>query len=410
MEWPQAANSGRFVTASLVALVGSFLAARRFHADRGVVIIQGWLVMTYLAPGLLAFGLGDFRLWDLSPWFAGLIGAMAATADPTRWHLPLLWRAPLAAWGVVVALSWPVVWLRELDFAPSVVGVVDLVNNRVGVPPDIVNLWVLSVVLTHGLGLLWVDWLCATFPRGSVSRFQRVVLGPLAVSCGLSWLVAAYQSLADRGFINAGHWAGMGRASGLLMDANPFGMMAALWGAIGVALVLGRRQTEPQSEIKIGSAGLVLTASWYGLWVSGSRSALIAGGIVFLFALRWALPQVVATRRGRMVTAALAAVVVVGGALVVTSVEVVGPWDRLAHTLPSASRDSVRAFVVEAWDRNGYGGTATRIIADFPLVGVGVGAFHAVGPDVAYQLGYGHIEPDNAQNWHQELKRLVPVD
>ena len=105
-------------------------------------------------------------------------------------------------------------------------------------------------------------------------------------------------------------------------------------------------------------------------------------GSCFIFALRWALPQVVATRRGRLVTAALAAVVVVGGALVVTSVEVVGPWDRLAYTLPSASHDSVRAFVVEAWDRNGYGGTATRIIADFPFVGVGVGAFHAVGPDV----------------------------
>jgi hypothetical protein len=39
------------------------------------------------------------------------------------------------------------------------------------------------------------------------------------------------------------------------------------------------------------------------------------------------------------------------------------------------------------------------MIVDSPLVGVGVGSFHILVPDVGFQLGHGRLEPDNAQNW-----------
>ena len=320
---------------SLVALVGSFLAARRFRA----AVVQGWLTLTYLAPGLLALGLGDFRLWDLTPWFAGLIGAILATADPTRWHLPEPWRAPLVAWVLVVAASWPVVWLRELDFAPSVVATADLMNNGDGVPPDLVHLWVYGVVLTHGLGLLWLDWLCATFPRRDAARFQRVVLTPLAVGWGLAMLVAAYQSVVDVGFINPGHWATLRRASGTLMDANPFGMLAMLWGAIGVAMVLGRRRPSSgrSAVVLAGFAALVLAVSWYGVWVSGSRSALLAGGIVFIVVLRRMLPQAALALRGRVAVAGLVVALLGGGALVATGSSMTGPCAGSSRRGSSAS-------------------------------------------------------------------------
>ena len=383
---------------SVVALVGSFLAARRFRA---AVVVQGWLTLTYLVPGLLALGLGAFRYWDLTPWIAGLIGAMLATTDPTRWHLPEPWRAPLVAWVLVVAASWPVVWLRELDFVPSVVATAELVNNGDGAPPDLVHLWVYSVVLTHGLGLLWLDWLCATFPRRDVARFQRVVLTPLAVGWGLATLAAAYQSFVDVSFVNPGHWAVLRRASGTLMDANPFGMLAALWGAIGVALVLGRwRPSSGRSTVVLaGFAALVLAVSWYGVWVSGSRSALLAGGIVFIVVLRRMIPLAALAPRGRVAVAGLVVALLAGGALVATGSSMTGPWQRLAITLPTASVASVRAFGVELWGRNWYGTSAVRMIADSPVVGVGVGAFHVLVPDVAHQMGNGRLQPDNAQNW-----------
>ena len=394
IEWPL------LPWASVAALVASHLAARRFHET----VVSGWLLVTYLAPALAMLGLGDFRGWDLTPWFAGLIGAMTATADPTRWHLPAQWRAPLVGWGLVVAVSWPVVWLRELDFAPTVVSVADVANNGAGVPSGIALLWVYGVVTVHLLGLLLLDWLFATFGQSDRARFQRVVLMPLALSWIGAWLVGLYQSVVDPAFLNLGFWAATGRASGTLMDANPFGMIAALWGAIGVALVLGRPPSAAgglSPTARLALAVLVLVASWYGLWVSGSRSALGAGAVVLVFAL-WQIRGLTArVPRGRLAGVGVAGVLLVGAVWIGagSSSLMVGPWERLAPQRPSASVASVRAAVFELWDRYSYGATATRMIADSPLVGVGVGSFRLVVPDVAHQLGHGRLRPDNAQNW-----------
>ena len=385
-----------------LALVGSYVGARYLRSSLILdhVVMQGWLVLAYIAPGLLAYEIGGFVVWDLSPWFAGVTGAVLGTADPTRWHLPSAWRIPLAAWAVVIALSWPVVWLRELDFIPSVVAAADVTNNRLGVRPTNVNLWMLTVVLTHGIGLLWVDWLFATFSRDQVTRFQRVVLGPLALGCAVSWLVAVYQSLFDIGFLNLRHWVFLGRVSGLSMDANPFGMMVAVWGAMAIALLFCWARTRLRIEATLGLAGLILVVSWFGLWVSGSRSSMMAGAVVLCFILRWGMPAVFTTRRRTLVTLVVAGFVAAAAVLAVPSVEVTGPWIRLRSTLPSASYDSVVAFLVEMWERDGYGRTAVAMSAEFPLVGVGVGAFHTLVPDFAFQL-FNDVEiaGDNAQNW-----------
>ncbi len=387
--------------ASVAALVGSHLAARRLRET----VVSGWLLVTYLAPALALLGLGDFRFWDLTPWFAGLVGAMTATADPTRWHLPAQWRAPLVGWGLIVAASWPIVWLRELDFAPSLLSVADVANNGAGVSPGIALLWVYGVVAVHLLGLLLLDWLFAIFGRSDRGRFQRAVVMPLALSWIGAFLVGLYQSVVDPAFLNLGSWAAMGRASGTLMDANPFGMVAALWGAMGVALVLGWPRLGVAGGLshtaRLALTLLVLAASWYGLWVSGSRSALGAGGVVLVFVL-WQLKRLSAgVSRGRLAAVGTAGVLLVGAVWVGagSSSLMVGPWERLAPQRPSASVASVREVVIELWDRYSYGTTATRMIADSPLVGVGVGSFHLLVPDVAYQLGRGRLEPDNAQNW-----------
>lgn len=381
--------------ASVIALGASFLAARRFPT----VVTQGWMGLTYVTPALLSLVRGDLQHGDLTPWLAGLTGMMLATSEPTRWHLPAPWRTPLVAWGMVVAVSWPVVWLREFDFAPAIVAAADTANNGLGLTPDNILVWVYSVVLSHGVGLLWIDWLFARFARGDDVRFLRTVLVPLALSCGLAILVAAYQSVFDIGFLNTENWSMLRRASGTLMDANPFGMLSALWGAIGIAVLLSwRRMAAAAPTPLLAAACAILAASWFGLWVSGSRSSLLAGGFLFFFIVR-ALAPVAFRATGRR--PALAGLLVVGlsvGALVASGSSV-GPWQRLAPTLPSASVESFRAFGQELWDRNWYGTAAVRMFADSPLVGVGVGSFRLLAPDVAFELGHGRIAPDNAQNW-----------
>lgn len=381
----------------LVALVGSFFAARRYPA----AVMAGWLSCTYVAPGLLALTLGDFRHWDLTPWLLGLVGTMLATSDPSRWHLPPRWRAPLVVSMLVVALSWPIIWLREFDFLPSVVGRADVATNGAGGSPDISALWVYGVVLTHGVGLLWLDWLAATFRRDQMPALLRRVVAPLAVSWGLGMLVSVYQSVVDIGFLNPGFWAVMRRASGLLMDANPFGMAAALWGGLGVALLLGLRSggdRRPSMSLVAGAVA-VLAVSWYGVWVSGSRSALLAGVVVVGFVLIRFTPLALRVRQGRLVATGALLILLLVGALLSSGSSMVGPWQRVLSEAPSASVDSVRAFAAELWNRNNYGTAAVHMIADSPMVGVGVGAFHLLVPDVGHEHQLGRIEPDNAQNW-----------
>ena len=389
IEWPNL----RWV--ALAAFFGSFVAARRFPR----ATMQVWLLCTYVAPGVLTLLLGEFRYWDLTPWLLGLLGTILATTDPTRWQLPVPWRVPLVVSLLVVTLSWPVIWLRELDFLPDIVGLADVVNNGAGVPPDIGTLWAFWVVLVHAIGVLWFDWLTHTYPRVELKALLRQVILPLACSFGIGLLMAGYQATVDIGTLNQGFWAEMRRASGLLMDANPFGMAAALWGGFGVALLIawpGRDRTLTPGLAAV--AGGVLLMSWYGLWVSGSRSALLAGTVVVTCVLRRLMPSLLCLRGGRrLVITAL--VVLLAGGFAVSRSSLVGPWQRAMAEAPTASVASVRAFLVELWERNNYGAAAVHMIADSPMVGVGVGAYHLLVPDVGHEHQLGRIEPDNAQNW-----------
>jgi hypothetical protein len=77
-------------------------------------------------------------------------------------------------------------------------------------------------------------------------------------------------------------------------------------------------------------------------------------------------------------------------------------FNRLRATLPSASLTSVKAFVSEMWNRNHYGEASTQMIREFPLVGVGVGAFSTLVIDYGKQFNGGEsLTPDNAQNWYR---------
>ena len=389
IEWP------RLPWVGLAAFAGAFVAAKRFP----VGTMQLWLLCTYVVPGGMTLLLDGAQYWDSTPWLLGLLGTIVATTDPTRWSLPVRWRTPLVVSLLVVMLSWPIIWLRELDFLPDVVGRARVANNGAGVPPVIGTLWVYWVVFVHAVGVLWFDWLSATFAKDGLRALLRRVVMPLACSFGLSLLMAAYQALWDIGALNPGFWAEMRRASGLLMDANPFGMAAALWGGMGVALLIswpGRER--PLSVGLVAASGGVLLLSWYGLWVSGSRSALLAGAVVVSCVLGRLLPALVRQRGGRQLVVAAVVALLVGG-FAVSRTSMVGPWQRAMAEAPSASAASVRAFLVELWERNNYGAAAVHVIADSPLVGVGVGAFHLLVPDVGHEHRLGRIIPDNAQNW-----------
>ena len=367
------------------------LAAVLTAFDRRAIALV--LALTYVCPALIYVGTGrHFAQYD-ALWMAALLGALAPAGVRTGWHIPGQWRGALVCWALVVAVGASIVVVREVDFTPALIHVTTISNTARGGWPAFIVRFVLHSALVLVLGILWFDWLFEAPGR----NFLEAVAGPLAASALGMAVVAVYQLFVDVRFMNPTVYAGLGRASGTLFDANVCGTVAALWigGAVLWSVQLGRWR--PYATV--GGA----TIGWLAVWASGSRTAFAAAAVVTVFSLvalytersrqsaGRAFPQVAIAAAGALALMALLATADLG---------VVGPARRLRATLPEASVESVRSVAVEMWNRNHYGSASTAMIREFPWFGVGVGSFQNLLPEFAAPLG-DRLPPDNAQNWYR---------
>jgi hypothetical protein len=388
-DWP-----ALLLTAGVLFAAG---AALSFVNPRTVGMV---LAFTYLVPVLTWKSHGGYIAQFDALWIAGLLGVMVPDGIRRSWNIPGVWRAPLVCWALTIAVGATMVSGREIDFNLSLLNDARIANSMTGGTPAFVVSWVLHVALVLVVGILWFDWLF-----GSDVDFLTWIIAPLGASFALMAAVSIYQLFHDPLFLNPTVFGGTGRASGTVLDANVCGTLAALWIG-GSVLAAGRLKQGGRLVLAVG-----VTAGWLTVWATGSRTAFAAAAIVTGFSL-----AAVGVRGGtvrRHLTAgrvwlfggALTAVVLV---LVIGNLRVVGPLRRFQHTLPQWSSASVRAFVAEQlWIRNGYGSTASAMIAESPMVGFGPGMFHALVSQYGARLSAGvPLPPDNAQNWfrHQVVE------
>lgn len=329
----------------------------------------------------------------LVSWVALLLGLAVVASPAKRWSLPRPWLVPVAAWAVLLALGWPIVVWRELDFT-LVAFQSNTINGLFASSPRQTAAFLTSTTLSQLSAILVIDWLWATYARRDDSSFSREVLGPITVGTSLAMLIGLYQGLVQIDWLNVGVWPRLGRATGTFFDANAFGAIAALWGApvAGAMLLQGRRWI-------VGVGATLFPVSGIAVWVSGSRTALV-GWLIVTGGLTVAL--LFRTRVSRhgigvgLVTLAL---------LVMLGARLGGPGTavhRFWETLPAPTIDSAATFARTMWERDGYGIAAVRIIQDFPLTGVGPGSFQLFAPDYAFITIRKVIPPDNAQNWWRQ--------
>lgn len=375
----------------LFAFSAFALAAVFAAVDRRAIAFV--LALTYVCPALIYLYAGRHFALDDAVWMAGLLGALAPAAVRTGWHIPGPWRGALVCWALVVAVGASIVVVREVDFTPALIHVNSISNTARGGWPAFIVRFVLHSALVLVLGILWFDWLFQTPGR----NFHVAVAGPLAASALGMAAVAIYQLFVDVRFMNPTVYAGLGRASGTLFDANVCGTVAALW--IGGAVLWSNQLDRWRPYATVGG----VTIGWLAVWASGSRTAFAAAAVVTAFSLvafhaerrrrstGRAFPQVAIAAAGALALVALLASADLG---------VVGPGRRLWATLPEASVESVRGVALEMWNRNRYGSASTAMIREFPWFGVGVGSFQTLLPEFAAPLG-GRLPPDNAQNWYR---------
>jgi hypothetical protein len=275
--------------------IGSFVAAACLSLAFEEVSAGIVLFFTYLMPQLFTVLHGDFFWAYGTVWSAALLGVIAPRSIRSRWAVPRRWKAPLILWALTTAVTWPVVAFREFDFTLGLFQYSPESSPGNG----LAQIWICDVAMILGLGILWFDWLVSVFNRDE-ARFRRWILLPLGASWAIATSVGIYQMFGDMFFLNKTLFGELGRASGTMRDANPFGVVAALGGP---ALVAAAALTRDRLLRVIAVCGMV--ASWLGLWASGSRTAFAAGLIAFAFvtSAMWSAWARHASRRTRLVLA-----------------------------------------------------------------------------------------------------------
>jgi hypothetical protein len=388
-----------------VAAAGSMLARS--------IVTRVILAVIYLAPAAFNFIHGnDHPSYEIS-WLLPLLLLLVVDRRATDWSIPYPWRIPLAWWALVVSVSWPIVFLREVDFSRWLLGVERMPNSSGGTSPEDILLWTFYVVLGHNVGILWFDGLFRWYSRASSSgvgsresgvrtwesgAFRKEVIVPLVTGAGIACLVGVYQATFDLNFLSGHVWPTMMRAAGTLMDANAFGMIVALMGPAAVALAM-RQGTRASVTL----SAIVLAITFSGVWTSGSRTAL-AALLVSTVAMAFAYWREITGRadaavsRKPLIIGAVVAVAVVVLFVVMNST-IMTVYPRLHAVIPGLADTTVSSALRDLWQRNGYGSAAMRMIGEHPIEGVGPGIFHTLMMDYRTLVTDLFIGPDNAQNW-----------
>lgn len=373
-------TAGLRVLCTLAAVAGWLLAGARRPIMHGV-----WVAAAILAPATLRLLTGrEGPILDLF-WMAGLTASLLRTGSWMRWSLDDTSRLLAGGWALTLALAWPVLVARELAFDPRLIVDAGAINSwSQWSAPHVVS-WIAFVVWMQLLGLLWLDWLVGR--RDTPPGRAPSLLHPLWIATTLASLVAIYQGLVDLSLLNTGFWAESRRASATLLDANAYGICAALAGPSAIVALRG---------VGWPRSGPLITLVWAinlaGLWMSGSRVAALCGGVA-LVAVGIALWRQAGSAPRRVVAVAAGGAVLV--ALLVFGSGAVGPAGRLFDR----NDDATGSFASIVLNRPPYGPMAQRIIRDYLPIGVGIGTYQHLAADYWRREADQALPFDHAQNW-----------
>jgi hypothetical protein len=250
-------------------------------------------------------------------------------------------------------------------------------------PAPYAAVWILYVVLAQLIGALWFER-----ARERTGQLQLpLMLNGLWMGATVASVVAVLQGTIDIGLLSNDFWASLRRATGTMLDANAYGMCAAIAAPIGF---LGMRILSPQRP---AAAVGVFAVNFAGMWLSGSRTALLCGviGTAALIVGLWRERRVSSAPSIRAAVWIPAALLAVFAIVMLTPAA--SPIER-ALDIPLG-----RAGLRELWNRGGYGPIALQMTREFPLVGVGAGTYRILAPDYWRAMANDALPPDNAQNW-----------
>jgi hypothetical protein len=366
---------------TVVALVSGWFAFAFRFPPAGQTIF--WLFAAAIAPAPLRLLAGrEGPVLDIV-WMAGLAGSLLRTMQWSRWTMPFPWNLLIGGWTLALSLSWPVLVAREIGFRAPGFHDAGAINSWSLLSAPYAAVWILYVVLAQLIGALWFEW-----ARDKATQLRSpILLNGLWAGATAASIVAVLQGTIDIGLLSTEFWASRLRATGTMLDANAYGICAALAAPIGF---LGMRALAPHRP---AAAIAVFAVNLAGMWLSGSRTAaLVCGGVGTgaLFIGLWR------ERRSARSSSQPLGMWIAGGLVVLAVVLIAGTASPIRRALDIPPG---RAGLAKLWNRDGYGPIALQMTREYPLTGVGAGSYRILAPDYWRAMANDALPLDNAQNW-----------
>ncbi len=136
------------------------------HTAAAILLVAYWFPVLFVAATSRPFVPSFFVIWS-----GALAGLIVGDREALTWSYPRRWRFALVLWALAVALGWPLIAFREVDFQSfALLERYHVSNTGIGGSPTMVVAWISDVALLHLLGLLWFDWLFRRVASTSAGR------------------------------------------------------------------------------------------------------------------------------------------------------------------------------------------------------------------------------------------------
>ena len=355
------------------------------------------LVLVLILPAILYGFYHVFYAPYFLPCGAALWGWILRRSFSRSWALPDSWKWPLIYWMLLLSLSWPLIFMRECDFAPlSTLKPPFPSANVLQIPLPVGLTVTLSMIATQLIGFGWLDLLYLEFQIKNFSYFKKKLLFPFYIGLLISYLIGYYQSFFDIRFWNRKRWIVRNIVGGGLLDPNFFGLTAVTLGFLIWIVPL------PNKRVFRVLQFFLWALSWGAIMISGARLSLLMASILTIVLVFFLFTH---HKEGNKRWFLLISVL-----LVVILASLIGY--QHFHGIPRALERMIPSFkaILQGrlhqaahlllWDRFLFYKAAVQMLKYTHGLGVGPGSFHILAPDFGLYPNGQPLHVDNAQNWY----------
>src|SRR4026207_1440873 len=134
--------------------LGGFILLLAFGSRLRPIALRIVMPAMYLSPAiLLALQINEDYKKDIV-WLLPVIGLCVSDWRAREGARPSRWQWPLVTWAMMVSIAWPIVFLREADFALWILPLQRVSNTSIGISTWDVDVMVAYMALSHTAGIL----------------------------------------------------------------------------------------------------------------------------------------------------------------------------------------------------------------------------------------------------------------